>query len=145
MTIARWLDDGGAVRGSGEVGWQWRCTIVLACCYALPFKLLGHYLGALPIMLPAFPMVLTVMLHVYSFLSGHFAMVSGCAAAVVPRCCCHAALPLCMLLTVAHVAYHCSATLPLLYSLVGNTDYQFYPLCHSRSTFHCLTTLPFSS
>ena len=67
------------------------------------------------------------------------------AAAVMPPCRCACCLPLHMLLTVAHVAYHCSATLPLLYSLVGNTDYQFYPLCHSRSTFHCLTTLPFSS
>ena len=106
--------------------------MALACCYdALPLMLLGQHHSALLIMFPAYPMVLTVML--YSLLSGHFATVGL-------RCCRHAALPLYMLLTTVHVAYHCPAALPLSYSLASNNDCQFYALCHHCSAFHCLTT-----
>ena len=102
----------------------------VACCYAalhaLSLMLLRRHHGALLIVLPAFPTVLTVML--YSLLSGHF-------AAVMLRCCHHAALLLCMLLTTVHVACHCPATLLLLYSLASSTDCQFYALV---SPSHCL-------
>ena len=78
--------------------------MALACCCALPIKLLGHHHSALLNMLPAFPMVLAVM--VYSLLSGHFAMVGL-------RYWCHAVLlPSCRFAAV-HVAYRCTCCLPL--------------------------------
>ena len=129
VTAVRSVDGGSAL-------WHWHavmfcrssCLAIIrvlgqSCCQHFPWYTLSCYTHFCQAVLPW----------------------SGCAVAVVPRCCCHAALPLCMLLTAVHVAYLCSAAFPLSYSLANNTDSQFYRLCHSRSAFHCLTTLPLSS
>ena len=81
------LDDGGGAL------WRWHAVMLLchSCCLAIFMVLCRSCCQHFPWY------ILTVML--YSLLSGHF-------AAVVLRCCRHAAV---------HVAYHCTCCLPLSY------------------------------